>query len=649
LRQRLGIVGGSVSAFLAIAVVVLVAPGAISLTAAAADCSGTSVYTDAHADDSFIFQSPDLQRDINNGRCVRTIFITASDAGGASNTWLARENGAKTAYAQMAATTNAWTQSDVGVAGHPMPLFTLDGNPKISLVFMRLPDGNLDGSGFATYGNESLQKLWTGAIADMHAVDGTSSYTKTGLISALAQLLTAYQPDLIATQDYVGRFGDGDHPDHHAVGYFTQSAAQQYSTPHTLTGYRGYPISALPANLTAADTLAKQNTYFAYVPYDPTMCQTLLLCQGTSFASWWQRQYGVEQKISTFNPSSGTVGTTVTIAGAGFTGTSSVKFNGAVAAFNVDSDVQITARVPDAATTGPISVDTPLAAITSATTFVVTPQATISGFEPTSGPVGTTVTITGAGFTGTNSVKFNGVEAAFNVDSAAQITATVPDGATTGTITATTPAGTVTSATSFVVTAPVPENHAPTAAMTADVISGPAPLTVTFDGSASSDPDSGDTLTYVWNFGDGTVPTESTSAVIQHVYSTPGAFTATLNVRDNHGATSTPATVQIEVVAPLTPPENVTAPEVLGYPRVGQTLTATTGTWTSSEPLEFTYEWVRCAVNGSLCTPIPGTADAAYVLVIDDWGSTIRVLVTATNAVGSAYATSDRTARVKRR
>jgi PKD repeat protein len=207
----------------------------------------------------------------------------------------------------------------------------------------------------------------------------------------------------------------------------------------------------------------------------------------------------------------------------------------------------------------------------------------------------------------------------------------------------------VTSATSFDVPAPLAENHAPTAAMTADVISGPAPLAVTFDGSASSDPDSGDTLTYVWNFGDGTVPTESTSAVIHQVYSTPGTFTATLTVRDNHGAQSTPATVQIEVVHPLTPPDNVTAPVVLGYPRVGQTLTATNGTWTGSEPFEFTYQWLRCAVNGSLCSPIPGATDGAYALVLDDWGSSIRTLVTATNPVGSASSTSHRTARVKRR
>jgi glucose/arabinose dehydrogenase len=191
------------------------------------------------------------------------------------------------------------------------------------------------------------------------------------------------------------------------------------------------------------------------------------------------------------------------------------------------------------------------------------------------------------------------------------------------------------------------QNHAPTAVLTADITSGPAPLTATFDGSASSDPDPGDTLTYSWDFGDGTTPTETTSATVTHVYSTPGTFTATLTVRDNHGATSAPATMQIQVGNPLTLPENVAAPDVSGISRVGNTLTASNGTWTGSEPLEFSYQWLRCDVSGDPCVPIPAATEAAYTLTPADFGSSIRVVVTATNAVGSALATSTPTARVK--
>src|SRR5215208_7003685 len=58
---------------------------------------------------------------------------------------------------------------------------------------------------------------------------------------------------------------------------------------------------------------------------------------------------------------------------------------------------------------------------------------TVTSLNPTSGPVGTIVTITGTGFTGATAVEFNGVAASsFTVDSDTQIRATVPAGATTG-------------------------------------------------------------------------------------------------------------------------------------------------------------------------------------------------------------------------
>jgi glucose/arabinose dehydrogenase len=191
------------------------------------------------------------------------------------------------------------------------------------------------------------------------------------------------------------------------------------------------------------------------------------------------------------------------------------------------------------------------------------------------------------------------------------------------------------------------QNQAPTAAVTADVMSGPAPLTVEFDGSASADPDPGDTLTYSWDFGDGTAPTETTTPTVTHVYSTAGSFTAALTVRDNHGASSEPATVEIQVGSPLSVPENVALPEVTGIPRVGNTLSATTGTWTGSEPLDFSYQWLRCGVGGYRCVQITGATDAEYSLTAADFGSTIRVAVTATNPAGAALATSAPTQRVK--
>src|SRR5437763_11115812 len=78
----------------------------------------------------------------------------------------------------------------------------------------------------------------------------------------------------------------------------------------------------------------------------------------------------------------------------------------------------------------------------------------ISGFSPTSGPVGTTVTINGQSFQKTSKVAFNGASASFTVGGSTQISATVPTGATSGPITVTTPVGSATSGAGFSVTIP---------------------------------------------------------------------------------------------------------------------------------------------------------------------------------------------------
>ena len=158
--------------------------------------------------------------------------------------------------------------------------------------------------------------------------------------------------------------------------------------------------------------------------------------------------------VTGFSPTSGPVGTSVTINGTNFTGATSVKFNGvSQPAFTVVSATQITAAVPAGATTGKISVTTPGGTAQSATNFTVVAAPTITSFSPTSGPIGASVTINGTAFTGATSVKFNGVsQPTFTVVSATQITAAVPAGATTGPIAVTTPGGTATSASDFTVT-----------------------------------------------------------------------------------------------------------------------------------------------------------------------------------------------------
>ncbi len=74
-------------------------------------------------------------------------------------------------------------------------------------------------------------------------------------------------------------------------------------------------------------------------------------------------------------------------------------------------------------------------------------------------------------------------------------------------------------------------NQAPTAIASSDVTSGPASLTVDFTGDQSSDPDAGDTLSYLWNFDDN--GNSSVSANPQYTFNTPGTYNVVLTVTDN--------------------------------------------------------------------------------------------------------------------
>jgi uncharacterized repeat protein (TIGR03803 family) len=149
---------------------------------------------------------------------------------------------------------------------------------------------------------------------------------------------------------------------------------------------------------------------------------------------------------------SGKIGSTVSILGQGFTGSTAVSFGGVNATtFTVVSDNYVTANVPTEAKTGTIIVVRPSGNLASIQQFKVTP--TISSIVPTSGPIGTAVTINGTGLIQTTKVTFGGVKATtFTVNSDSKATATVPAGAKTGKITVTTAGGSASSSSTFSVT-----------------------------------------------------------------------------------------------------------------------------------------------------------------------------------------------------
>ncbi|WP_167468688.1 putative Ig domain-containing protein [Janthinobacterium lividum] len=287
-----------------------------------------------------------------------------------------------------------------------------------------------------------------------------------------------------------------------------------------------------------------------------------------------QFTYVARPVVSSISPTSGptTGGATVIITGSNFSGTTAVTF-GATAAtgYTVNSATQITATAP-AGSAGTVDVRVTSVGGTSNTsandqfTYVTLPA--VSSISPTAGPAtgGTSVIITGTGFSSTTAVTFGATAASgFTVNSATQITATAPSGTGTVDVRVTTTGGT--SATSAAdqytyVAAPVVSSISPTA--------GPATggTTVTISGSNFS----GATAV---TFG-ATAATGFTVNSATQITATAPAGTGTVDVRITTagGTSATSAADQFTYVA---------APAVSGIsPATGPATGGTTVTITGS-------------------------------------------------------------------
>ena len=151
-----------------------------------------------------------------------------------------------------------------------------------------------------------------------------------------------------------------------------------------------------------------------------------------------QFTYMAAPAVTSVTPSGGPLvgGTTVMITGSGFTNATQVDFGTlAASSFTVNSDTQITATSPvETAGTVYVTVTTPggTSTTTSADQFDYVIAPVVTGVSPAAGLIagGTTVTITGMGFTGATAVDFGAVVAgSFTINSDTQITVTSPAGA----------------------------------------------------------------------------------------------------------------------------------------------------------------------------------------------------------------------------
>jgi hypothetical protein len=103
-----------------------------------------------------------------------------------------------------------------------------------------------------------------------------------------------------------------------------------------------------------------------------------------------------------------------------------------------------------------------------------------------------------------------------------------------------------------------------------------------------------------------------------------------------------------ESLLPMIPaaPVNTVLPTIVGSTVERQVLEARVGSWAES-PTSYAYQWQDCNASGEGCSNVSGAASASKLLGAGDVGHTLRVVVTATNAGGSATASSAATALVR--
>lgn len=266
------------------------------------------LYIVAHEDDDLLFMNPDIQTSIADGHRVQTVYLTAGDGCRSKEYWEAqREAGVKAAYAEMAGVADRWVE----VTGR-VKEFRLLPQRNVSLVFFRLPSPAKE-DGTACAHGKTLEKLWNGDIQTLSPLDGSStSYTKQGLIQAVAAVVQDFHPSLIHTLDgsgknpfpcspgnparcrtfypAVGREYIYDHTDHYHAALFAREAAALSVQPYRLLKYRGYNIALeKAANLPGTAIAVKQNVFETYAEHDDVVADDPPF--DDFYQLWLQRQY----------------------------------------------------------------------------------------------------------------------------------------------------------------------------------------------------------------------------------------------------------------------------------------------------------------------------------------------------------------------
>ena len=242
--------------------------------------AGVSFFIVPHADDWQLFMQPNACTGlVAPGQRVVFIITTAGDAGKGEHYWKAREEGCKSSIRFCLAPHATLTEVD-GVQqfnNHPVYYWLVN---NAICYFLRLPDGNLDGSGFPGYNHQSLSKFRKGEVDALSTVDNATTYNSwKDLCATLQGIITVESNGIPNTRlHYLNPCTSAnphDHADHIATGQVVQAIDALAAMPQAL--YMGYHSRQEGKPISEPDYFWKAGMFAAYekAVYDGSGYSTL--------------------------------------------------------------------------------------------------------------------------------------------------------------------------------------------------------------------------------------------------------------------------------------------------------------------------------------------------------------------------------------
>jgi hypothetical protein len=229
-------------------------------------------YFSAHEDDWQLFMNPPAFRDVRDEttRCV-FVHVTAGDAGLGTGSggrkhpyYLAREYGAEAAIRFMA-------DGDGRLPADPKVDALSLGGHRIRRVtycntvayFLRLPDGNPDGTGYEATSYQSLKRLAGGAIGAMSAIDDSATYRGWTDLTAMLRALIVAESEGLVPDLHLPELDEALNPGDHADHLFSAQAAHDAvaGLPVRILHHIGYGSGDRLENLAGAERDLKCAVY----------------------------------------------------------------------------------------------------------------------------------------------------------------------------------------------------------------------------------------------------------------------------------------------------------------------------------------------------------------------------------------------------